>query len=164
MVELGIFENERVELVYGVVVEMSPKGARHDAVIQRLTKLLVLALGNRAGVRVQSAFAASDGSEPEPDVALVPVGNYDAGHPTEAHLIIEVAESSLKYDREVKSKLYAECGVSEYWIANLVDDIVEVHTDIVRGVYASVTPKRRGDTLAPQAFADVVLDVSELLG
>ena len=164
MVELGLFENERVELVYGVVVEMSPKGARHDAVIQRLTKLAVLALGNRAGVRVQSAFAASDGSEPEPDVAVVPRGDYDDGHPTRAYLLIEVADSSLTYDREVKSKLYAECGVPEYWIVNLVDDIVQVHSAIVRGVYTSITPMRRGDTLASQAFPDVVLDVSELLG
>jgi Uma2 family endonuclease len=72
MVELGLFEGERVELLYGVVVQMSPKGTRHDAVIQRLNQLLVPALIPRAGVRIQSAFAASDGSEPEPDIAIFP--------------------------------------------------------------------------------------------
>ena len=164
MVELGLFEGERVELIYGVVVEMSPKGDRHDGVIEWLNERLVLGLAQRASVRVQSAFAASDGSRPEPDLAIVDRSDHRLGHPTEAHLIIEVAESSLKYDRDVKSKLYAECGVPEYWIVNLVDDIVEVHTDVVRGVYTSVMPERRGGTVAPQAFGDVVLDVSELLG
>jgi Uma2 family endonuclease len=143
---------------------MSPKGTRHDAVVQRLAELLTLGLVPRASVRIQSAFAASSGSEPEPDVAVVPRADYDANHPEQAYLLVEVSDSSLTYDREVKSKLYAECGVPEYWIVNLVDDIVEVRSDIVNGAYVSVKSYRRGESSAPQAFGDVRLDVTELLG
>jgi Uma2 family endonuclease len=163
MVELGLFEGERVELLYGVVVQMSPKGARHDATIQRLNHLFVLALAPRAGVRVQSAFAASDGSQPEPDLAVVPAGDYDAGHPSKAHLIIEVAESSLEVDRGTKAGLYAECGVPEYWVVNLIDDLIEVHAEIVRGVYTSVVPYRRGASIALCEFPDVAIAVDQIL-
>ena len=94
MVALGLFEDERVELIDGVVLCMSPEGAPHGATIQRLNQILVLALYPRAAVRVQSSFAASDGSEPEPDVAVVRAGDYDDAHPSKADLIIEVADDS----------------------------------------------------------------------
>jgi Uma2 family endonuclease len=163
MVEAGLFADERVELLYGSIVTMSPKGTKHEATIQRLTARLVVALSERAAVRIQSSFAASDGSEPEPDVAVVPRGDYDDHHPTEANLLIEVAESSLATDRGPKAQLYAECGVPEYWVVNLIDNMIEVHTDIIRGVYTSVTPCRPGQTVAPRAFPDVAIAVREIL-
>jgi Uma2 family endonuclease len=163
MVELGIFEGERVELLYGVIVRMSPKGAPHDSAIQRLTALLVPALLGRATVRIQSSFAASDGSEPEPDVAIVPLGEYRDEHPSSASLIIEVADSSLTVDRGVKAQLYAESGVAEYWVVNVRDGIVEVHSEIVAGAYTRVEPFRRGDELRPAAFADVLIAVKDVL-
>jgi Uma2 family endonuclease len=163
MVELGFFENERVELLYGTVVRMSPHGAPHDATVQRLNELLVLALHGRAGVRVQSAFAASDGSEPEPDIAVVPPGDHDAAHPSAAWLIVEVADSSLVKDRTVKGKLYGESGVSEYWVVNLADAIIEVHTEIVGGSYSRVTPYRKGESIALRQFPDVQIPVTGAL-
>lgn len=163
MVELGFFRDERVELLYGTVVRMSPHGAPHDYVVQRLTELLVLALHRKASVRIQSAFAASDGSEPEPDVAVVPAGDYHAAHPARAWLIVEVADTSLAKDRVVKGKLYAECGVPEYWVVNIVDGIIEVHTEIVDGAYGRVTPYRKGDSVALQHFPDVELAVTDVL-
>jgi Uma2 family endonuclease len=163
MVELGMFVDERVELLYGAIVQMSPIGAPHNATLQRLNRLLVLAAGERAWVRIQSSFAASDGSEPEPDVAVVPPGEYDDANPTEAWLIVEVADTSLEVDRGVKAKLYAECSVPEYWVVNLVDGIIEVHTEPVRGAYARVTPHRKGSAIRLQALADVDLAVADIL-
>src|SRR5262245_31776495 len=108
MAELGLFADERVELLYGVIVRMTPKSPPHDSGIDTLTELLVLALHGKATIRVQNAFAASDHSEPEPDLAVVPKADYSRAHPTAAWLIVEVAHSSLRTDRGVKAKLYAE--------------------------------------------------------
>ena len=163
MVDMGLFVDERVELLYGGIVRMTPIGAPHNAALQRLTRLLVLAIRERAWVRIQSSFAASDGSEPEPDVAIVPPGEYDAEHPTEAWLIIEVADSSLELDRTVKARLYAECGVPEYWVVNLVDGLIEVHTEVVRGTYARTTPYRKGTSIQLQRLPDVEVRVEDVL-
>jgi Uma2 family endonuclease len=163
MIAVGVFGDERVELLYGVIVEMPPKGPPHDSAIQRLTKRLVAAIGERADVRVQSAFAASDGSEPEPDVAIVPTGSYREAHPDQALLVIEVADSSLAIDRGTKAQLYAESGVPEYWVVNVRDAIIEVHTDIVRGAYTHVKPYRAGDHVALVSFPDIELAVADVL-
>lgn len=159
----GSFEDERVELLYGSVVRMTPIGPPHDSTVQRLTRLLLRALDPRAAVRIQSSFAASDRSEPVPDVALVPPGDYDDEHPNVAWLIIEVADSSLIKDRGVKARLYAESGVVEYWIVNLVDRQVEVHSDIVRGAYTRVVPYRSGEHVVLTRFPDVQIAVDEII-
>lgn len=163
MVEMGLFDDERVELIDGVVLCMSPESAPHGGTIQRLNHILVLALHPRAAVRIQSAFAASDGSEPEPDVAVVPPGDYDDAHPNQAYLIIEVADTSLAKDRGVKAALYAESGVPEYWVVNLKDKLIEVHTDIVQGTYTRVTPYRKGETLHLGQFPEVEIPVDRIL-
>jgi Uma2 family endonuclease len=163
MVDLGFFEGEPVELLYGVIVRTSPHGPPHDGTIQRLNTLLVPLLLSRAEVRIQSSFAALDSSQPEPDVAVVPAGDYDRAHPDEAWLIIEVAHSSLETDRSVKAKLYAECGVPEYWIVNLVDGLVEVHTEIVRGAYTRVVPHRKGETIRLTRLPDLEVRVDQIL-
>ena len=163
MVTLGLFEGERVELLYGVIVRMPPKGPPHDSAIQRLTKLLLPRLLGRAALRVQSAFAASDGSEPEPDLAIVPDGEYRDAHPATAFLLIEVADSSLQVDRVTKAKLYAESGVPEYWVVNVRDSIIEVHTDIVRDAYIRVSPYRAGERLRLSHFADIEILVDDVL-
>src|SRR5450432_3867156 len=121
LVTLGAFRGEKIELLEGVLVAMSPIGPPHSSSVQRLNALLVLALVGRAVVRPQLPFAALEFSEPEPDLAVVPLGDYDVEHPAEADLIIEVAESSLAIDRGKKLRLYAACAVPEYWIVNLVD-------------------------------------------
>jgi Uma2 family endonuclease len=163
LVDLGMFAGERVELLYGVVVQMSPHGPAHDAAVEELTELLVKALAGRARVRIQSAFAASDGSEPEPDVAVVPKRDHHEAHPTEAWLIVEVAQSSVKKDRVLKAQLYAESGVPEYWIVNVADGLIEVHCDIVGGAYTRVTPYRRGDAVALGRFPDVQIQVADVI-
>src|SRR3954468_3813768 len=102
LVALGAFENERIELLEGALVAMSPIGPPHNSAVQKLNELLVLALHGRAAVRCQSSFAAHELSEPEPDFAVVPRADYDTDHPSQAYLIIEVAESSLATDRGKK--------------------------------------------------------------
>lgn len=163
MVALGMFEDERVELLEGVIVQTSPQGTKHSAVIQRLTHLLVQTLGARAAIRIQSPFAASDGSEPEPAVAVVPPQDYDDEHPSTAYLIIEVAETSLAKDRGVKAKLYAANGAPEYWIVNTVDNLIEVHTEIISGSYTRAQPYRKGDAITLQRFPGVQLNVDDIL-
>jgi Uma2 family endonuclease len=163
LIAAGHFRDERIELLYGSLVEKSPIGAPHSGTVQVLTKLFIRALGDRAEVRIQSPFGASDDSEPEPDVAIVPPGRYLDAHPTEAWLIVEVADSSLRVDREVKARLYAESGVAEYWIVNLVDGLVEVHTHPLRDAYTRVTPYRRGERIALQRFTDVEIAAADVL-
>ncbi|MEZ6187602.1 MAG: Uma2 family endonuclease [Planctomycetota bacterium] len=163
MVEVGLFQDEKLELLRGLLVRMSPSGAPHMAVIERLTELLVLALNRRAWVRVQGAFAASADSQPEPDLAVVPREDNSQAHPSAAHLLIEVSDSSLQIDRQVKAAIYAANGVPEYWIVNLVDDVVEVRTEPKGDAYARVTPYRPGDTIRLMAFPDVTVDVSAVL-
>lgn len=163
MIGHGLLEDEKVELIHGFLVEMTPIGAPHNSVVAKLTELLVLALQGRASIRPQSSFAASDNSEPEPDVAVVPPGRYHIDHPSQAHLIVEVFETSLDRDRTVKAELYAECGVPEYWVVNLIDQVIEVHTDIADNRYTAVDVKSRGDSIGLREFPDVALAVDDLL-
>ncbi len=140
---------------------MSPIGPEHGDAVDRATYHLIQALGSRARVRTQGAFAASDDSEPQPDVAVLPPGNYGSGNPHEAWLIIEVAKSSLADDRE-KAALYAASNVEEYWILNLVDDVVEVHRDPKGGRYRVVEVRPRGAVVHLQHFGDVEIALDEL--
>ncbi len=166
MVDLGLLANEKVELIKGFIVRMSPQNVKHASVVQNLNHFLVLALvgSGRAAVRVQLPLALTDDSEPEPDVAVVPPGSYKESHPTRALLVIEVADSSLRFDRGDKADVYAAGGVAEYWIVDTRHDLIEVHTDIVDGVYSRVTPYRRGQSLSLGAFSDVLVRVDDILG
>jgi Uma2 family endonuclease len=163
MVEQGLFRDERVELLEGVLVEMSPQGTRHAAIVQRLTTMLVPALVGRAAVRIQLPLAVSLDSLPEPDVAVVATGDYDQAHPTTASLVIEVAESSLNKDRLVKAALYAAASVPEYWIVDLLAGVVAVHTDPLSGRYSREISFRPGDAIRLRAFADLEIPVAEVL-
>ncbi len=165
MVEMGLFDNERVELLRGFIVRMSPQKSRHAGAVQYLTQFFVQALSpsGRASVRVQLPLATSVDSEPEPDIALVPAGAYRDHHPESAYLVVEVAETSLPADRE-KAGVYSEGGVLEYWIVDTAHDLIEVHTEIVDGVYTRVTPYGRGQLITPRAFADLTVAVADVLG
>jgi Uma2 family endonuclease len=163
MGELGFFRGERVELVEGIVVRMSPIGPAHASVVQRLLEHLVPRLLGRATVRIQQPLLAHDDSEPEPDVAIVPVGQYADRHPEGALLAIEVALSSLEYDRTTKGPLYAASGVDEYWVVDVTGRAVEVYTAPQNGGYEAMRRLVSGDRLAPAAFTEVEITVAELL-
>jgi len=145
---------------------MSPQGARHAAAVQRLTQLLVVAVGvpGRAAVRVQLPLALGDDSEPEPDLAAVAPGAYRDGHPHSAFLVIEVAESSLTEDRRDKGALYAEAGIPEYWIVDAARERVEVHAEIVERAYSRVTPVNRGDVILSLALPELKVRVDDVFG
>jgi Uma2 family endonuclease len=162
--ELGAFDDERVELLDGVIVPMTPRAPSHDAPIDRLAeKIFIRALGSRARVRIQASFAASESSEPEPDVCVVPRREYDQAHPDEAYLVVEVAISSLPKDRGVKARLYAASDVVEYWIVNVTDRAIEVHAAPSSGVYASVRVFHNGEHIRLVRFPDVVVSADDVL-
>lgn len=164
LVRLGLFEDERLELLGGVIVEMSPQGARHTEAVGRLNRrFMMLDYQGRARIRIQSSFALDDSSEPEPDVALVPYADYSRQHPSSALLVVEVADSSLRKDRQVKATLYAGRNVREYWIVNLVDDVIEVRCDPGPSGYRTLHTYRRGETVTPLEFPDLVVAVDEIL-
>ena len=163
LVALGAFQDERIELLEGALVTMSPMGAPHSAAVRRLTRLLVLTLEGRAAVLCQSPFAALEFSEPEPDLAVVPLGEYESDHPSQAFLIIEVADSSLASDREKKLRIYASCGVPEYWIVNLPERCIEVCTRPSAGAYGHCERYERGQVIRLLAFGDVQIAVSDVL-
>lgn len=158
-------DDERVELLRGVVVRLSPPAAAppHEAAIQRLTRLLVLAIGTRAWVRVNSSWAADDWSEPQPDLSVIPPGDYETEFPSTAWLLVEVSLSSLRKDRKIKAPLYAECGVPEYWIVNVVDREIEVYTEPENGRYAKVERFARGSKIRLVQLSDIEIAVEDVV-
>lgn len=162
LIELGVFDDERVELIRGVLVKMSPQRAPHASTVQRLNELLMQRREGRFTVRIQLPLALSEDTEPEPDVAVVPLGDYATEHPHTALLIIEVADSTLKKDRD-KATVYASAGIAEYWIVNLGARTVEVYASPEGDRYAEVRTLRTGDTLRPRALAELAIAVAEIL-
>lgn len=139
MAEVGILKERGIELINGEIIEMSPVGSKHAATVEKAKDFLVLALQGKALVRVQNPLTLDTLSELEPDIAIVKSREdyYLAAHPTaeDTLLIIEVANSSLDYDREIKAPLYARNGVPEYWILNLLENQLEVFHSPENDVY-----------------------------
>jgi Uma2 family endonuclease len=163
MVEAGIFgEDERVELVFGMVVEMSPIDQAHVKSVAVIDKVLQRALGDRAEVLCQAPLAATDDSEPEPDIYVTPTTGWHK-HASRAYLVVEVARSSLRYDRNTKALLYALSDIDEYWVVDHVHGVVVVHRDRDDGQWRTITTHRRGEVISPLAFQDVHIAVAEIV-
>lgn len=164
LVELGVFVDEPVELLYGVLVTMSPQGREHTIAIRRLTKLLILALVDRADVGPQLPFAASADSEPQPDVAVYPAGSDERDdHPDRALLIVEAANTSLRKDRVLKARLYAEARVPDYWVIDVNAEAIEVFRSPRAGSYRKVQRYGRGEAISLLKFPDITLRVDDIL-
>ena len=168
MGEVGILKpDDRVELIRGEIIEMSPIGRRHVAFVDNLTQLLVMALTGRAIVSVQNPIALSDDTEPEPDLKIlrrraVPYKDRDAWA-EDALLVIEVAETSLRYDRTSKRELYAEAGIPEYWVVNTMSEEIEVYRAPDAARYRDVTRVAGLDAIVTvQAFPDVTLRLADI--
>ncbi|MGH9321363.1 MAG: Uma2 family endonuclease [Vicinamibacteria bacterium] len=163
----GIFApGERVELIWGVVREMSPKGRRHVQAVTLANHLLTPRLSGRAFVQIQDPLLLPGvRSEPEPDIAVCSSPDpRDAGSPTSrALLVIEVADTSLRFDREDKARVYATAGIPDYWIVNLVDDVVEVFREPEAGGYRTRLVLKPSETLQPVSFPDLLIAVKDLL-
>jgi Uma2 family endonuclease len=169
MIEAGVFdEDERIELIRGEIVKMAAIGLPHMACVARLSELLTLLTAGKAKVWPQSNAIGLPGSNsrPEPDVTLLRWrDDYYAGKrpgPEDVLVLVEVAETSIRYDRGVKGRLYAEAGIPEYWIVNLRAGVVEVYGNPVEGAYKQARKARRGETLAlPSGLG--AIEVSEIL-
>mgnify|MGYP005848610191 CR=1 FL=1 len=169
MAEAGILhEDDRVELLEGEIVEMSPIGWRHQGCVNRLTYWLIAALQDRAVVQPQGPIRLGPDSEPQPDlVVLRPRADFYAEGgpgPEDVLWLVEISDTSLRYDREVKVPLYGRYGIPEVWVVDLVEERVFVHRDPHPAAgYRSVRVLGRGARLAPQAFPDVELAVGDIL-
>lgn len=168
MAEAGILtEDDRVELIEGEIVEMAPIGRRHMASVDRFTLLLVRALSPKAIVRVGGAVRLSGFTEPQPDLILLrPQADFyptaDAA-PSDVLLVVEVADSSLAYDRRVKAPLYVRLGVPEYWIADLNGTGIIVHREPGPDGYRQIFVVRGSETFSPEAFPEFALRAEEVL-
>ena len=168
MGEVGILKpTDRVELIRGEIVEMSPIGSRHIAFVNNLTQLLVVRLAGRAIVSVQNPVALADDTEPQPDLAILRLRTEPAYKEVEPYgsdtlLLIEVAESSLSYDRSTKLRLYAEFGIPEYWLVIGPAESIDVYRDPDAGGYRDVRRVSGDATVTLQAFPDVALTLAEI--
>jgi Uma2 family endonuclease len=159
----GFFQDEKVELLFGMVVEMTPIDPAHSESTYRVGEAIRRRIGDRARVHTKNPFAASDISEPEPDVLVVPNADYWREHPSRALLVVEVARPSLRQDKGPKALLYGLSDVEEYWIIDHVHGVVEVYRDPHEGEWRSKSTHQRGDTIAMLAFPDVQIAVGEIL-
>ena len=157
----------RVELLEGQIVDMLPIGPFHADVGSRLDNLFSNAAKGRWIVRNQYPVRLNDGSEPQPDLALVqPQVSYKQKHPQpeDIFLLVEVADSSVLSDREDKLPAYARAGIPEYWIVNLVERVVEVYRNpLPSGAYQSITRVGHDGAVSPAVFADLVISLADLL-
>ncbi len=168
MGEAGVFaEGDRVELLDGEIIEMTPIGSRHAACVARLTALLSSVQG-KAIVWVQNPIHMSEHSELQPDVALLrPRSDYYAQahpRPEDVFLVVEVADTTAVNDREVKLPLYARAGVAEVWLVDLSAETIEVSCRPAPQGYQERRVLRHGDRVAPQTLSAVELAVTDMLG
>ena len=164
--EVVVTENERVELIRGVIREMSPKGRRHSIAVGLATQIFDRRLEGRASVQVQDALTIEDiRSEPEPDVVVnsSPNPRDVRTEKSKPLLVIEVSDSSLRFDRDQKARIYAKAGIADYWIVNLIDDELEVCRDPVDGAYATRLVLQATEIVSPLSFPDLEIAVSDLL-
>lgn len=166
MAAAGILsEDDRVELIDGEIVAMTPIGPRHNATVDRTTRALVTAAGDRAIVRVQGSVRLDRFRAPQPDFVLLrPQADFYASRlpgPPDIFLIIEVSESSLDYDRDVKARIYAEAGVPEYWLVDLGGRSLWRYADPRGGAYQHRQQYGRGQSIAPALLphCQIALDV-----
>jgi Uma2 family endonuclease len=169
MGEAGILrEDDRVELIEGEILKMSPVGSRHAACVKRLNEQLSKLLTSRALIGIQDPILLNDSSEPQPDLTVLRRRDdfYATAHPNAADvlLLVEVADTSITYDREGKLPIYARSAIPEVWIVNLSAEVVETYAQPVRGSYKDSRTFRRGESITPLKFSDIAIPVAGILG
>ena len=167
LAEAGILPNpHRVELIDGEIIDLNAIGSPHAAITTRLTRQFIRAIGDLAIISVQNPLRLDSYNEPEPDLLVLRprADDYQANHPGAADvlLLIEVAETSLAYDRGRKLALYAKFGVAEVWIVDLAGAALEIYRQPKEGAYA-LTERRTGGSLTPDLVPSVAIDVAALL-
>lgn len=167
MIDAGVLTtDDRVELIDGEIVQMTPIGSRHAGCVDSFNRALVLALGDSAWVRIQNPVTIAPHSEPEPDVVVARsrAAGYSGSHPgpEDVLLLIEIADSSLPFDRTTKLPLYAGAGIPEVWLVDLVEDAVEVHREPQDAGYTRCTRVTEG-SLTPANLPKLELPVATIL-
>jgi Uma2 family endonuclease len=166
MGEAGILgDDERVELIEGEIVQMAPIGTRHLGCVINANRLFVTRLGDRAVISPQNPVVILPRSEPQPDLVLLRPGDVSYSHKRPASedvlLAVEVADTTVRFDRLVKGRLYARAGITEFWLCLVADGAIEVYREPRAESYASVTVHGAGEVVSPLAFPDVSFAVSD---
>jgi Uma2 family endonuclease len=167
MGEAGILgEDDRIELIDGEMIEMAPIGVLHASVVNELSQMLNATLGRAAIVSVQNPITLPPLNEPQPDIAVLKprTDKYRHALPSAADvlLVIEVADTTLRYDREIKMPLYARHGIMEAWLIDLQAQAVTIHREPAVQGYGRVFVQRVSEAISPQLLPDVKLDLAEL--
>ncbi len=166
MGETGILgEDERVELIDGEIIQMAPIGTRHIGCVINANRLFLTRLGDRAVISPQNPVVILPRSEPQPDLVLLRPGavSYSRRRPAseDTLLAVEVADTTVRYDRVVKGRLYARAGIAEFWLCLVADGIIEIYRAPGADGYANVAQHGDGESVSPLAFPDVSLAVSD---
>ena len=170
--EVGILADKNVELIEGKVIEMSPIYSPHATIVTIVQELMSEIFGKGWVVRIQQPLSLGTDSDPQPDIAVITgkARDFMDAHPTSAALVIEVAVSSLSYDRKQKASLYAKAGIKDYWIVNVEDEQLEVYRRPIADAngeygfsYAQTLIFKKGDVVKPLAKSKVVIAVADLL-
>jgi Uma2 family endonuclease len=166
MLETGLLDERKVELIRGEIIEMSPEGAPHSFYCSEIGEYLRRILGDRAKIREAHPITLPDNSEPEPDIAIV--RNLSTRyrdrhpHPEDIFWLIEIADSTLAKDLGLKKDNYAEAGIEEYWVLNLQESVLVVFRDLINSEYRSTTNFTSG-LISPLAFPNISIDIQQLL-
>ncbi|MEO8072501.1 MAG: Uma2 family endonuclease [Acidobacteriota bacterium] len=168
MIELGMLKDyEKAEIIEGELIQKTPIGNKHSAVVEKLNEILRDRLGKSVSLRNQQPVRFGDYNEPEPDLSVLQRReDFYFEHkpvPKDIILLIEVSDATLKYDRDVKLPLYAEAEVAEVWIVNLVSEIVEVHQKPSVGIYQLTKIFKRGEQVKSEVLPELKLEVDEIL-
>ena len=166
MAEVGLLnEDSRVELIEGELIEMAPIGSPHGGNVKRFIRLFSKVIGDKAIIAAQDPVVLSGYSEPEPDIALLRwrADDYEQSHPhpEDVLLLIEVSDSTLRYDRDVKIPLYAKNGIPEVWLLDIQSRQLEIYREPINGEYRQRDCRRTGQ-IAPMLCPDAVIDLAEL--
>lgn len=168
MMESGIIrEGERVELILGQIFTMAAKGTRHTVSVTRFITELPMLIQRRAIVRCQDPITLPNNTEPEPDIVIARLrsDDYINSHPapTDIILVIEVADSSIKFDRDTKAPLYAAAGINEYWLVNLIDNRLEIYRQPLGSIYTNIQIVTPPQSISLPEFPEILLNVGDFL-
>lgn len=166
MAEVGLLhEDSRVELIDGEIVEMAPIGSPHGGNVNRFIRLFSKVVGDKAIVAAQNPVVLSGYAEPQPDISILRwrADDYEQSnpHPEDVLLLIEVADSTLRYDRDVKIPLYAKNGIPEVWLLDIQQKQLEIYREPINGEYRQRDCRQTGK-IAPILCPDAVIDLAEL--
>lgn len=169
MMEVGILPEESGwELIDGEIIHRMTIGSKHAGTVKKLNRILTNLLGEKAIVSIQDPIHVDEYNEPEPDIALLKpredfyTENYPL--PEDVLLLVEVSDSTVEFDREVKKNLYAEAGIAEFWLVNLKENTLEVYSQPKNGTYRLAQILEKGETVKSNTIENLSLDVEQILG